>query len=200
MTARLFRVMRLAALPLVLVLGAFSVPSVSAGNPCFHGFTMPAASSGTGNEIKLLPCAFAPTIAHVAVGSEATFVNGPDFSHLITGANQEWGSPDVELAPGSTVSYTFDQAGIYPYACVLHPGMSGAIVVGDLAAGAVTGGSTAAPGSTASGASPDGRLLAALGIVAGLIAGAVAWFRLRRRSSAVPGYAEPMPESRTQGI
>ena len=29
------------------------------------------------------------------------------------------------------MSYRFDQDGVYPYSCLLHPGMVGAIVVGD---------------------------------------------------------------------
>jgi hypothetical protein len=32
---------------------------------------------------------------------------------------------------GETVSYRFDQDGVYPYSCLIHPGMVGAIVVGD---------------------------------------------------------------------
>ena len=83
-----------------------------------------------------MPCAFGPTVAQVAVGAKVTFVNGPEFAHLVTGANQAWGSRDAEIQPGGTVSYTFDKAGVYPYACALHRGMSGAIIVGDAVAAA----------------------------------------------------------------
>src|SRR5207245_8147587 len=82
-------------------------------------------------QIKVAPCAFAPTVTTVAVGSTVTFFNGPDYTHLITGANAEWGSRDVELRPGQEVSYRFDKAGVYPYACALHRGMSGTVIVGD---------------------------------------------------------------------
>ena len=101
-----------------------------------------------------MPCAFAPTVAQVPVGSKVTFVNGPDFVHLVTGANQAWGSRDAEIQPGGTVSYTFDKAGIYPYACALHRGMSGAIIVGD--AVAASGGGAAGAGTTGSGATTTG--------------------------------------------
>jgi plastocyanin len=200
MNRRLTQITRFLSISSVLALGIVGAPAVSAGNPCFHDFTMPPASAGTGNEIKLMPCAFEPTVTQVAVGAEVTFFNGPDFSHLITGANQEWGSPDVELQPGRTISYTFDKAGVYPYACVLHPGMSGAIVVGDLAvalaAGSMTGASTTggATGgsvgatepvaqSSASADSTNGNLVfVALGVGAGLVAGAAAvWLAIRRR-------------------
>jgi plastocyanin len=216
MTTRIRQLIRLAATAALLAIGLLAAPTASAGNPCFHDFTMPPADSATGNEVKLLPCAFAPTVTHVAVGTEVTFFNGPDFSHLITGANQAWGSPDVELGPGQKVSYTFDTAGIYPYACVLHPGMSGAIVVGDgvdaAGAGTTSGGSTGAStgggssatdatDATAAGAAADpgmDRLLVAVGIVAALIAGATAsWFAIRRRSIGGSSLsASPLPRER----
>jgi plastocyanin len=192
---------RMLALLALLATGALGVPAVSAGNPCFHDFTMPPAETSTGPQIKLLPCAFAPTVTQVAIGAEVTFYNGPEFSHLITGANQEWGSPDVELAPGKTVSYTFDKAGIYPFACVLHPGMSGAIVVGDvadvLAAGSTSqsgaGGSTTAASGVNDTAPVDATASTArtstfetlpivFGIGAGVVVGAAAvWLALRHR-------------------
>jgi hypothetical protein len=165
---------------------------------------MPPTSTGSGNDVKLLPCAFEPTVTTVAVGSAVTFFNGPDFTHLITGAGQEWGSPEVELQQGESISYTFDKAGIYPYACVLHPGMSGAIVVGDLAAilsagttgvsntngttAASTGdGSTSDNASTANAATSTtstGAPLLAAGAIGGLmIVAAAGWVAIRRRSA-----------------
>ena len=167
-----------------------SAPAVSAGNPCFHGFDLPAASVGHSTDIELMPCAFDPTIAQVAVGTSVTFRNGPDFAHLITGANQAWGSPDVEVQPNASVSYTFEQAGVFPYACALHPGMSGAIVVGDvddgLAAGTTGSESETTPASaTSEAATPDPLPLVAAGVGAGLVAGAAAaWLAIRRRVSA----------------
>jgi len=150
MTRRLNRIARLLALPALLTTGLLSAPGVSAGNPCFHGYMMPPNTTGPGTDIKLMPCAFQPTVTVVAEGTAVNFINGPDFTHLVTGAGQEWGSPDVEVQPNQTITYTFDAAGIYPYACVLHPGMSGAIVVGDLedALAAGTTQTTTAGGST----------------------------------------------------
>jgi hypothetical protein len=167
---------------------------------------MPPASAGGGPDIKLMPCAFEPTITQVAEGTEVTFINGSDFTHLITGANQAWGSPDVEVQPEASVSYTFDTAGIYPYACALHPGMSGAIVVGDvgdaLAAGSTGasnaggstgastqeesstsgGSSTAATSATAEAPASTALPLIVAGLGAGLVAGAAAaWLAIRRR-------------------
>ena len=190
---------RLAILVSLAALGAAAAPAVSAGNPCFHGFSMPPTSTGPGSDVKLLPCAFEPTVTTVAVGSAVTFFNGPDFTHLITGAGQAWGSPEVELRPGDSISYTFDKAGIYPYACALHPGMSGAIVVGDLTQalsvgtteastdqGSTTTDASAASAPTASTTSTS--LPVALGAVGGLIViAATAWLAIRRRSTVDQG-------------
>lgn len=118
----------------LLAVGLGAAPAVLAGDPCYHGFDVPLRSDGSATQIKALPCAFAPTITRVPVGSTVEFFSGPDFVHLVTGANAEWGSRDVQLQPNSKVSYRFNKAGIFPYACALHRGMSGAIVVGDLSA------------------------------------------------------------------
>jgi plastocyanin len=136
----------------VLLIGLFATaPAVLAGDPCYHGFDIPPRSEDSTTEIKVAPCAFGPTVAHVAVGSTVTFFNGPGFTHLITGANAEWGSKDVELQPAQRVSYTFTKPGIYPYACALHRGMSGVIVVGDATAAEAR---DAAPASSATNTPP----------------------------------------------
>lgn len=115
-----------------LILASFGVATpVAAGDPCYHGFDQPDRSESTDPQVKLMPCAFAPTVIRVAPGTTVEFFSGPGEVHLITGAGQEWGSRDDEIQPDSMVSYRFDRGGIYPYACALHRGMSGAIVVGD---------------------------------------------------------------------
>ena len=212
MRRRLAALLGLAGSGTVLAAWLVAAPIVSAGDPCYHGFDIPEDTAATTTEVKLLPCAFAPTITTVPVGSKVTFVNGPDFTHLITGANQAWGSRDVELTPGKTASYQFDTAGVYPYACALHRGMSGVIVVGDAATALATaartgagnasgtttgsttgasGGSTGAgatttdtaPASTAAASTLEIPVIAAISALAGgLIGASVAWFALRRRS------------------
>jgi plastocyanin len=98
-----------------LLVALIAAPAAVAGDPCYHGFEIPSRTEASETQIKVAPCAFGPTVAHVAVGSTVTFFNGPDFTHLITGANAEWGSRDVELQPNQEVSYRFDKPGTYPY-------------------------------------------------------------------------------------
>jgi plastocyanin len=190
------RLLALAATPSLAILWLIAAPTASAGDPCYHGFDMPTTTTvEEANQIKLMPCAFGPTIAQVAVGSTVTFFNGPDFTHLVTGANQAWGSRDIEIQPGATVAYTFDTAGIYPYACALHRGMSGAIIVGDVLAangGGSAGAGTTDAGSTTTGTAPaneatsatgplDGPAMLALAVGAGLIVGAAIVVVVSRR-------------------
>jgi plastocyanin len=170
----------LAALSL-FALALAAAPTVAAGDPCYHGFTIPPRTEAAETQIKVAPCAFGPTVAHVAVGSTVTFFNGPDFIHLITGANAEWGSRDTEIQPNQQVSFHFDKAGVFPYACALHRGMSGAIVVGDVAAPAA-----ATTGATG-GSSGDGNAALPVAVAGGLVivlAGA-GLFLARRRPVAV---------------
>ena len=139
----------------VLVLWLAAAPLAAAGGGCHNDAQMPPTTTENTTQIKLMSCAFAPTVAHVATGSTVSFFNGPDFTHLITGSNREWGSPDVEVRPNKTVTYTFPKAGIYAYACALHSGMSGVIVVGDVAStsagGTTAGTTTGTTGTTAAG-------------------------------------------------
>jgi plastocyanin len=119
---------------LALVVGSFAFPlaaPVAAGDPCYHGFDIPPLTEGTDPQVKLLPCAFAPTVVRVAPGTTVEFFSGEFDVHLITGAGQTWGSRDDEIQPNSMVSFQFLRPGTYPYACALHRGMSGTVVVGN---------------------------------------------------------------------
>jgi len=89
-------------------------------------------TAGTGVAVDIRDCGFGPTILHAPVGGTVTFTNGDRLPHVVSGVG--WGSQSYDattLQPGQSQSERFTAAGIYPYMCYLHPGMSGAIVVGD---------------------------------------------------------------------
>ena len=176
----------------LLLIPVAAAPFALAGNPCYHGFDVPEVTVGPGSDVKLMPCAFDPTITVIQPGETVTFRNSELDVHLVTGANAEWGDRDIQIKPNQSVAYTFEKPGVYPYACTLHPGMSGAIVVGDggpaLAAafaaataggdggstpqgGAPTEGGPSAAATPAPSSGADPLLLAA---VAGLIGAALA--------------------------
>lgn len=107
------------------------------------------ATSGTGITVDIRDCGFAPTILRVPVGTTVTFTNAEAYlPHVVSGVG--WGSlsySGTTLAPGQSQAARFAAAGIYPYMCYLHPGMAGAIVVGDAA---TVGAPLSAPAAVAS--------------------------------------------------
>jgi plastocyanin len=94
-----------------------------AGGSC-HG----AATEGSGGTVAIEEVCFTPSLLHVRPGDTVTFRNDDPFEHNVVGNG--WGIPDG-LAPGDRFRQTFADAGVYPFACTLHPGMVGAVLVGD---------------------------------------------------------------------
>ena len=75
---------------------------------------------------------FGPSSRTVAVGSRVTWTNKGAAAHTVTSgsAGQPNGTFDSgNLGQNGTYSYTFTQAGSYPYYCRIHSGMSGTIIV-----------------------------------------------------------------------
>lgn len=87
-------------------------------------------TEATKPSVVLEGACFTPTIVRIDPGETVTFVNQDPFRHVITGAHTRWGSYE-DIQPKQSLGYTFDDPGIYPYSCYLHPGMTGAVVVGD---------------------------------------------------------------------
>ena len=102
---------------------------------------IPATASGGGGcgrpvtdargaRVAIRTFCFTPTVLHVDPGQTVTWTNRDPFAHNVMGASAAWGSFDF-VKPGRSVSYRFTRAGTYPFVCTLHPGMVGAVVVGD---------------------------------------------------------------------
>ena len=120
----------LVTLPFLLVLGWAAAGPALAGDPCFHSDARPATSSGSTVAIAIGDCVFSPTVTSVPIGATVTWTNRSFQSHEIVGSNLTWGAHEKLLDPNDSIGWTFDKAGVYAYTCMLHPGMSGAIVVG----------------------------------------------------------------------
>jgi LPXTG-motif cell wall-anchored protein len=97
-------------------------PAHAGGGGCFDGVTQ-----GAGTTVRIVKACFTPTILHIDPGETVTWINNDPVVHNIT-ANG-WGHFD-DFQPLERFSATFDQRGLYPFACTIHPGMSGVIVVG----------------------------------------------------------------------
>jgi plastocyanin len=120
----------------------------SAGGGCHATGT----TVGKGNTVDLSEMCFDSTVLYVEPGTDVTWTNRDAMGHNVVGVADTWGDPGLTLFEGDTVSYRFDEDGVFPYACWIHPGMIGAIVVGDGVgtdlAGVVPGTATEAGDST----------------------------------------------------
>ncbi|HYN69880.1 MAG TPA: hypothetical protein VEX41_06700 [Candidatus Eisenbacteria bacterium] len=164
---------------LLLAAGLGRAPGVLAGGGC-HGPDGSAHTESSTELVEMGPCSFTSPVTHVARGTEVRFVNSSDVVHVVTGERQQWGSTK-EIQPGTWFTRRFDADGVYPYSCPLHPGMVGAIVVGDLGAAAAAPVAAAAAGSEDREAFPLGTAEIAVASMGGALAIALAWLVLRRR-------------------
>lgn len=89
-----------------------------------------AVSDDDGTQVNIRNFCFDPTILRVPEGETVTWVNRDDVPHVVLGANAAWGGYG-KLRGGGEVSYRFVSSGVYPYVCTYHPGMIGAVVVGN---------------------------------------------------------------------
>ena len=117
----------LAVAALLLVALSFGVPSATAGGGCHSGQFL----DERGVRVDLRDLCFTPTVVRIQPGQSVTWTNRDEgVPHTVTGAAFRWGSTD-ELGYGQSVTLQFRNSGVYPYACLVHPGMVGAVVVGD---------------------------------------------------------------------
>jgi plastocyanin len=109
----------------VMALSLFA-PSAMAGGGCHGGLF----SDAKGVRVDLRDLCFTPTVIRIQPGQSVTWTNRDDTAHTVTGVALRWGAYD-ELSLNDTVTYRFQTSGVFPYFCVIHPGMVGAVVVGD---------------------------------------------------------------------
>ena len=113
-----------AATALVLGLPAASL----AGGGCHGGATHQDSTGQDEATVEMVDACFSAAITEVDPGTPVTFVNLDDgITHNVGGTL--WGNYE-DMYTGDTYTATFDEPGIYPFACNYHPGMTGAIVVG----------------------------------------------------------------------
>ena len=175
---------------LLLAAGLGLAPGVLAGGGC-HGLDGSGHTESSAALVEMGPCSFTSTVTHVARGTEIRFVNSSEFVHMVTGERQEWGSTK-EMEPGDWFTWQFETDGVYPYSCPLHPGMVGAIVVGELGAAAAGPVAAAGTGDEDRDALRPGTAEIAVASLGGALVIALAWLALRRRRAPS---TNPVPES-----
>jgi plastocyanin len=115
----------LAVLAAALTFIALAAPSAAGG--CVNT-TSPA--EGTGPDARIDHCQFLPGVLRVPIGTTVKWTNDDVLPHVISGIG--WGRTQGMLMTSDTFTYTFTAAGIYPYTCTMHPGMSAVVFVGDV--------------------------------------------------------------------
>ena len=120
------------AMAAVLLLGLMLalVGCSSGGGSTGGGYSTPPAgtsSSGSaaGTTVVEKGFAFSPATLDVKVGDTVTFKNEDSAPHNVKIDGKELGSQD----PGASVTWTASAAGSFPYSCIIHPSMTGEIVV-----------------------------------------------------------------------
>lgn len=191
---------RLATVAVLILSSLVLVPNAAAGGGCHT----PAGASATYGraeaevtQVSLEECLYGPTVLYVNEGTKVTWTNEDPAPHSITGALLAWGSTEL-LDLGESAAYRFEEEGVYPYYCVLHPGMAAAVVVGD--PGPETTAAIVSPAESEPPASELERVVvpeaeqggsaAPLLVIAGLVAiGGMAFGAARRRRTGEPASA-----------
>lgn len=163
---------------LCVIVGAatvvLGVPGAAlAGGGCHGGVTQNDATGEKVATVRMIDACFTATVTTVDPDQPVTFANTDlGVTHNV-GGNQ-WGHFE-DMIEGDAFTVTFDEAGIYPFACNYHPGMTGAIVVGDGKGAGSDGGITVepfeapAPQTVTRVAATDEGLPAGLVVAAGVV-------------------------------
>ena len=98
----------------------------------------PLGSSVPGCEETDEGC-FIPSTVTIDVGGEVTWVNDDGAAHTVTSGVLTDGGPDGVFdsglfMPETSFSHKFEEAGEYPYFCLVHPWMNGLVIVQEAAA------------------------------------------------------------------
>jgi amicyanin len=79
-------------------------------------------------QVKIDNFSFGPSTLTVPVGSTVTWTNQDDVPHnVVSREGKTLKSPVLDT--DQKFSYTFTQAGTYPYYCAIHPKMTGKVIV-----------------------------------------------------------------------
>jgi len=88
----------------------------------------PQASPGTeACTIDIRDFAYHPAQTEIAVGTTVTWTNSDTVPHTATATDRTFDSGILD--PGKSYSFTFEKAGTFDYACLVHPQMKGTIIV-----------------------------------------------------------------------
>jgi len=105
--------------------------------------------SGNKASISLKNVSFNPSELTISPGTTVTWTNDDNTTHTVTSDSGVFDSGN--LGSGKSFSYTFNQAGSYPFHCGIHSSMKGTITVQAGATGGNTGGTSSGGGGSGGG-------------------------------------------------
>jgi plastocyanin len=97
--------------------------SISSGG----GELKPVHSAEAKAEVKIDNFTFGPATVTVDKGSTVIWINRDDIPHTVVSSDKVFKSKVLDT--DEQFSFTFAQAGTYPYFCSIHPKMTGTVVV-----------------------------------------------------------------------
>jgi plastocyanin len=86
-----------------------------------------ASDAAAAAAVTIQGFAFQPGALEIAAGTTVTWTNADSVQHTATASDGTFDSG--ALAPGASFDQTFSDVGSFGYACAIHPGMTGTIVV-----------------------------------------------------------------------
>lgn len=118
------------------------------GSSSAEGSISSEGGNSGATEVAIATFNFQPKDLEVKVGETVTWTNEDDILHTVTSGKQReqavpgGGDDDVEAeadgtfdgdldGAGTTFSFTFEEAGEYPYFCEVHVAMTGTVVVSE---------------------------------------------------------------------
>jgi len=126
-----FVLIALLAMPAV---AAAQYPSGGGGGSSGGGIQIGGGGSPRSNndqtamsDVSIVDFAFQPMAIFVGVGETVEWTNTGNADHTVDSDTKIFESGTID--PGETYSYTFDEPGIFPYHCDIHPHMRGMVVV-----------------------------------------------------------------------
>ena len=79
------------------------------------------------SDVSIVDFAFQPMAIFVGVGETVEWTNTGNADHTVDSDTEIFESGHIH--PGRTYRYTFDEPGIFPYHCDIHPHMRGIVIV-----------------------------------------------------------------------
>jgi plastocyanin len=108
----------------LLVVFGLGVAGLGTGT---HSSTASAQQKTAATEVKIDNFSFGPGTVTVPVGTAVTWTNRDDIPHTVVSTYGVFKSKVLDT--DEKFSFTFSQAGSYPYFCSIHPKMTGMVVV-----------------------------------------------------------------------